>query len=481
MYKILNNNPVEDISFGDATNLTLDLYYNILKAEAGRIKAPEYLQLKLVSSPLDLSAEPGGNKQGGYLWNSRYRLLQHSDTAVYPGPISGQVHTSATDLTEVYGTFLKRLRQYVVTRILSHEEQVQLANLDKKIKSIRSDMNALSIEDWKIWREYAEDRGYDVGDQATYVHWSGNYGNLRDIQRLLRNLRTTVYEKNSILDREYPNQDDRAVVDAEFEFENPAMRLRYPIFLDSEYTNGMSFSPEYLANLPLGSSGVYDDRHVIEFDPTIQSLKTKDIGSFIATLESSTQKSNSLESDWNTPVSMRYGFIKVRASASESESIKEDFKKGIKISLSAKSSVKVKLVYPSWFSASLFEHKRVKENPHDFEDFFGETGTLLYYPTHLVVVRGFTVKFESSQKWNFDYKRRFQASGGGGFRVFGINFGSSYSYSKNVNEHKVVQSNTTIEFSDDQDTLRFVGLVVKKNTVFQNTKIMMKKALGAVD
>jgi hypothetical protein len=111
----------------------------------------------------------------------------------------------------------------------------------------------------------------------------------------------------------------------------------------------------------------------------------------------------------------------------------------------------------------LFSHKHVKENPQEFVDFFGPDGTLLYYPIGLVVVRGFSATFNSSQNWTYDYQNRFSAEAGGGFNIGFINFGGSSSYSKEDKEHQVHQQNTNLTISDDPDTLRFVGYVVVKN------------------
>jgi len=101
---------------------------------------------------------------------------------------------------------------------------------------------------------------------------------------------------------------------------------------------------------------------------------------------------------------------------------------------------------------------------------------LLYYPSKLILIRGFNISFISSQNWTYDYKKRFSASGGGGFSAFGVGFGGSASYSSNVKEHKVDSSGTTLTISDDENTIRFVGYAVKKNTVYQDeTKANMER------
>lgn len=474
-----SSSPVQEVSFGDAVNLSLDNYYDILKAQVGGLNAKEFLQLKLVADSLDLSGEPGGNGQGGYKWYSYYNLLQRSDVAVYPGPLSGQVHTSATDMTEVYGNFVRRLRQFVVRKELTPEEQGQLADLDKKAEAVRRDMMNYTLADRQSWRQYAELMGFSFGDQTAYVQWSGSFGHLRDIERKIRELQIVEFDKKTILDRAYPDPDDRAVVESEFDFENPSMRLRYPIFPDTDYANGLSFNLSYLANLPLGSTALFNDRRVISFDKTIETIKTSTAGSFSATLNRSTQESTSIHTDWKASGSAKFSFLKVNADASEMTKISSDFQKGRNLTLSAEATFKVGLNYPNWLRPSLFEHKRVRENPHEFQDFFGENGSLLYYPTQLIVVRGFAIEFESSQTWSYDYENRFSASGGGGFRAFGINFGSSASYNKHVKEHKVDKSQTKLRIADDQNTLRFVGLTVKKNTVFEESaQEVVRAALG---
>src|SRR5206468_3615474 len=118
----------------------------------------------------------------------------------------------------------------------------------------------------------------------------------------------------------------------------------------------------------------------------------------------------------------------------------------------------------SWFQPTLFAAKHVKDNPNDFVSFFGPTGNLLYYPTALILVRGFTAEFLNTQSWTYDYQHDFSSSAGGGFSLFGINFGSSGSYTEHTKEHQVDQSSTRLKFWDDPATIRFVGYAVAKNT-----------------
>lgn len=478
------SSPLKEIPFGEALKISLDNYYDLLKAQVGGLGAEEYLQLKLVADTVDISDKKASER--GYPWNSYFRLLQRSDVAVEPTPVVGAVATAGYELTQVYSNFLRRLRRFVVRKQLTPEEQIKVAQFDTQLDSLRQEAMAFAIEDRKNWRAYADAMGYEVGDLSAYVQWSGVYGHLREIETRMRRMREVEFDKKTILERAYPDPDDRRIVDAEFAFDNPAMRLRYPIHPDFEYPNGDAFNLAYLALLPLGSTALFEDRHAYVWDKTINFMKTDAAGHFDVTLDRNTAESRSIQTEWKASGSGRYGLFKARVSASEQKTIEEDFRKGTKISLSAKAAFKVAILYPTWFDATLFNHKRVRENIHDFRDFFGEDGTLLYFPTHLIFVRGFAASFTSAAKWTFDYQKKFSASAGGGFNIGGISFGASGSYSSNEKEHKVDQTETTLTIADGENTLRFVGYAVKKNNVFiegmnEQLKLAMgEKAYGAL-
>lgn len=474
MYRLADS-PVKEVTFGDALNLSLDHYYDLLKNQVGGLAVDEFLQLKLVADVLDLSDKSASSTVEGYKWHSYYRLLERSDQAISPTPISGTIQTANADLTDVYGKFLLKLRQFVVQAELSAEDQKLIADLDKELESIKNEMMKFAILDRKNWKDYAEAFGYQIGDITAYVQWSGTYGHLRDIENKMREQRSAEFKKKTILDRQFPEPDDRAVVDAEFDFENPTMRIRYPIIPDYDFPNGHEFNVSYLALLPLGSSAQFDDRRVVSWDKTLTIIKTTTAGSLTATLDQNTEESSTIETDWKASSGVKYGFLHVNANAEEHKKIKEDFKNGLKLTLNAKAAFKVGINFPGWFNPTLFEHRRVKENIHDFEEFFGKNGSLRFYPTQLIIVRGFDIKFESSQDWTFDYKKQFSASGGGGFKVFGINFGSTADYGSKVTQHEIDQSGTKFSISDGADTLRFVGYSIKENKVFEDSVATNRK------
>lgn len=467
------SSPVEDITFSQALNVSLNNYYDLLKKQVGGLTTEEYLQLKLVADTIDISYEEAS--AGGYKWWSYYNLLKRSDTAIDPTPISGQVLTAVKRLHEVYERFLNRLQDYVIVKNLTPEEQKQVADLDLIERKLRRDANALVLQDRRDWLEYAEFLGYDPGDDNAYLQWTSAYGSLDLIRQKLSEADRTILRKIQILDRQYPEPDDRAIVDGVVEFSDIAMRLRYPFYPDYEYDEGDQFSPEYLSRLPPGSTANFDDRRALGWDKTLKAMKSDKAGEFVADFDSSTQESESIKTDWNSSVSASYGFIKVRANASEKVSIQEDFNKATKITLSAKSAFRANINYPAWFKPSLFDNLRVKENIRDLDEFFGPKGSLRFYPISLILVRGFSVTFSSSQAWKYDYSRKFSASAGGGFKAFGINFGGNGGYSKHEEKHKVDKSGTTLTISDGDETLRFVGYAVKQNTIYDN---LVKTAAG---
>lgn len=465
MYRVDSSSPVKDVQFGEALQISLNHYYDLLKTQVGGLNSDEVIQLKLVADNIDLSNKNAS--EGGYRWWSYYNLLNRSDRAIVPMPVDGEVTTGLETLHAAYEKFIQKLLQYAVRKELTDDEQKEVADLKKRRQNLNKQVQDLYIADFTNWKEFATAMGYDVGDRTAYVQWSSRFGNLQEIESITKQIEYVDVKKRRILDKEYPNSYDKEIIDAEFAFYDPASRIRYPVHPDHLYgDDGDRFNLPYLARLPLGSTGQFDDRRVGQWDKDISSIKSNGAGAFEAEFDKDTAESTTIETDWKASGSVKYGFIKVKASVSEYRRIQKDFLKGTNIKLSAKSAQRVNMTFPNWFRPNLFSNHYVQENPYEFLEFFGESGSLRYYPTALLLVRGFSVEFESVQDWTYDFKSRFSAKGGGGFRAFGINFGGSAHYSKNVKEHKVDQSTTTLKISDDENTLRFVGYTVKEMVDF---------------
>jgi hypothetical protein len=472
-------NPIRDVDFGTALNISLDNYYDLLKAQMGGLKTDEFLQLKLVADSIDISPNKKAS-EGGYMWRSINSLLQRADRAINPTPVDGEIQTSLESLHAAYGRFLNKLRTYVTQGVLTPEDQARVADLDLQIRALKKEAEQLERDDRRRWFEYADDMGYDRADDIAYLQWTARYGNMREVEQKHGAVIDKTFVRKGILNKQYPDPSDKEVVEVEARFDDPSMRMRYPVFEDNQYDGGDRFSVEYLSRLPAVATGTFDDWRVITWDKSLETLKAGGGGSFTATFDRTTQKSTSITTDWKVSGGGGWKFIKVKASASEHTSIQEDFKKALSIELSAKSTYRVNLLFPAWFQPALFSHRHVKQNPFAFTEFFGPMGSLLYYPSALIVVRGFGVTFNSQQNWTYDFKRKFSASGGGGFKAFGVNFGSKGSYSKNETEHQVAQSTTKLTISDDANTIRFVGYAVTKNHVFDEGLLITSESVTKV-
>ena len=344
--------------------------------------------------------------------------------------------TGAAEFSNVYGQFLSLLRKYAIKRDLSQAEQTTVADLTARIRKLKEEAEELALLDRQKWLRYAELQRLDPGSNTQYINWSNAFGYYQDIVTKFSDVAALESDRHEILDRVYKDPADRTIIEAEAQYINPFQRLRYPVMEDGEYDDGDQFSATYLARLQPISSGLFDDRRIITYDKTLDVLKKGTGGGFSATMDRTTKKSTSISTDWGGGVSGSYAFISARASTSDHIKIQEDFDSALSLELGAKSVYKATLIYPDWFDATLFSHKRVKENIRAFEDFLGPKGSLRYYPLSVILVRGFSVAFNNSQKWSYDYERHYSASAGGGFSVFGIGFGGSGSYSKNERNTK---------------------------------------------
>jgi len=469
------NDPVSDITFGQGMQISLNNYYDILKAQAGGLGVGEFLQLKLVADSVDISKPL--NEGGIYEWFSYYNLLNRSDLQIVPQPLSGSVLTGVAHVSDIYGKFLNKLSSLVTTKTLSPVDQAKVDQLTGDIGDLQVEIIKFVTDDYTNWMAYCKLRGISPGDNIAFSQWSAAYGNSDRIQSLMDTKVIKIYQKTQLINTTYANPDDQEIIDALVGYTNAAMQLCYPTFPDNDYLPTV-ISLNYLSGLPHMSTALYDNRYVVTFDKTLDFIKTAAVGTLNAEFSKTTDDSSSITTDWSYSGSIGYAFIHVSVSESDHTTISQDFQKAISLDLSAKASLRVNINYGSWFKPNLFESQYITDNPDMFQEFFGNTGTLLYYPTALVLIRGFEIDFKSSQNWVYDYENKFSASAGGGFNVFGINFGASGSYTQDTKEHHVDQSDTTLTIGDDENTLRFVGYVVKKNESIIASRHANYKSMG---
>jgi hypothetical protein len=479
MYETLRS-PVQPVTFATALQVTLDNYYDLLKAEAGSLTANEFLQLKLVADIVDVTEKE--NKDGGYEWFSHYNLLKRADLAIEPKPISDMASVGLIEFSKVYGKFLQKLSRFVIKKALTPDEQKQKSALDAEIEAIKTQLDTLSDKDYANWIKYCQTHSLNPADTGRYAQWSssaaGHGVKILELHELITDKEFEVYQ---LLDKQYSDPGDKDIITALTTYRRASMSLCFPVVEDYKYLPTV-ISLGYLAGIyPPVKSGLYDVKYFTSFNPGIDNIRKTLGGSLNASFNKSTNISNSITTDWGASASVGYGFISAKASASEHKEIQEDFNTATEITLKSKASFRVNINFGGWFDASLFKSKYIKQNPLAFMDFFGKDGTLLYYPTALIVIRGFSVEFKNSQQWTYDYKKSFNASAGGGFGIFGISFGASYNYGSNIREHTVDQAATSLKISDDDNTFRFVGYAVAKNELLsedlsKNFETLIKNA-----
>lgn len=471
-----SNSPVQPVTFGEAMQISVNNYYDLLKSQTDSLKADEFLQLKLAADIVDITDKTNDKK--GYEWFSYYNLLNRADLGIEPRPLSEvSVQVSTSLFSSIYGEFIGTLSRFVIVNALTSEEKQRISDLEVDLNSIIRELGTLTDADYATWKQHCEIYNSNPADVIAYVQWAQTFGHSYKISELLELQTQKIFDIGQILDKKYSTKEDQDIVDAYVAFRQISMKLCYPRMSDYLYLPTL-ISLQYLASLyPPVKSGLYDARYVYGFDLDLNTIKTNGAGALKADFDVNTQTSTSITKDWGTSGSVGYAFISVKASASEHTAITEDFRKASSIKLKSKAAFRVGINHGPWFDSNLFNASYIKKHPEMFEKFFGKQGTLLYYPTALILVRGFSTEFTSSSQWTYDYNHSFSASAGGGFSVFGINFGASYNYGTNTSEHKIDQTATVLTVADDDATLRFVGYAVKKNTVITNAIFERYKTL----
>jgi len=473
---------VRQITLNNALQISLDNYYDLLKDQSGGLGAQEFLQLKLVADGVDISDKvKEGTEEQSYIWFSYRNLRNRSDLNIIPSQVDTTVYTGAVQLTDVYGKFLSRLSALAVAVDLSADDQLAITGYNAQIDHNNGAIQDLRAKDNKEWIQYCNDTGTDQKDPFAKVNWrSAGNGESRAIADL--NADNFVQDKKikTIRLKQYPDPDDRAIILAEQEFDKPEMQLCYPtqpdyLFLPTVISLG------YLAGLEHADSSVFESRRVITWDKTLGYIKTANQGTFTAKLYDQTQSSSSITTDWGNQGQVSYWCFSVKTDIESHESIQEEFNTATELDLKANATIRVNITYGSWFKPELFVHKHVKENLDLFKEFFGTKGSLLYYPTALILVRGFGITFKNSQEWKYDYEKKFSISGSGGFNIFGIDFGGGSNYGQHWSQHTVHKAGTELTISDDDSSLRFVGYVVKKNDFVINSLITHFNSLGLVE
>jgi len=175
-----------------ALKITLNNYYDLLKSNVGGLQASEFLQLKLVADPVDISSKD-------YPFFSYANLRVKSDVAIVPKPVAAEgVSTGATTLVSIYGSFLRELRDLVIPGILTPEESLRVTALDQIMKGQRDLIDQYEKADMAKWKDYATLFGLDPKDFAAYTQWAAAHASLAEIQTARKEI-TAAYNEQSKL------------------------------------------------------------------------------------------------------------------------------------------------------------------------------------------------------------------------------------------------------------------------------------------
>lgn len=231
------DSPIKEITFGEGMKFSLNNYYDVLKEQAGGLAAKEFIQLKLVADGLDISdTVKVDSKDASYKWFSYYNLVKRSDIAIDPDPVDiGTVMTGAKTLHAVYEEFLRKLKSLVALKNLSVDDQRELADIETLMKGYDDDVAKLEDLDKQQWNNHCSTVGLDPKDIFAYLQWSANNGQKQNIKDIYDKKYKLNFRRLSILDKSYSNPDEKEIIDAVADFENPNMSLRYPLFPDYEY------------------------------------------------------------------------------------------------------------------------------------------------------------------------------------------------------------------------------------------------------
>jgi hypothetical protein len=379
----------------DGYKATWDLFYEFVKLELkkpGTIETTDFIQLKVMAELLDAS--------NSYLWFSYFSYLNKVDLVIEPVPLSQQISISGSLLSDEYGRFVDDAISLVDEQTLDETTLSKIAELNIEKANIQKEIRRLTKEDLEFWKEVAEARGISVGDATAYAQWTKSEGNGDAIGALIKRKKEIDGTLARLHSKRWKDADEKNIKIAYDAFVLESNRMRYPRRPDNEYPNGKDFSLPYLTNvISPGDTALFADRHVIFPNMSMETITKGTAGHLSVSITSDSKATESSSSDWSRGGSVSYSWFSLSGSASSNTTIKEEFKKTTKIELSWESLQIIPVDNDSWFKKDLFKNKKIQENPKLFERYFGATGTLLYYPKALIVMRGFKAKFTASQKW----------------------------------------------------------------------------------
>lgn len=446
---------VTEINVLENWTLSVNHFYELLKSSLGEISPNGKYQLQMSAIPLDVDPN-------NYEWFSRGNINSAFDVALEPVPVSERLTGGlqvGSKLSEEYGSFLETAVSLV--------EQTELPeDVIKKIARLNTDIENLDEKEFKLmknlfdkWKIYSELRMIDFGDRTAYLHWRAGQsesGNLIDIrQQKHLKLASVIALRNR---NEYENENHKKILEAYSKFISSSATMRYPRVEDSSYGEEQEkFSMQYFANLDAHNSIQFSNKYAMFPEIGLDTIANSTFGGFSSKYTKTSEATEDITTDWSFSGSVGYGPFKAKLSASSKEVIEEEFKAVTEITVGAKSLIAIPYLADTWFTPTIFKNPLVKSNRRLFQRWLGENGTLRVYPTHLVVCRGFNLRFKNEQEWQYDYEKDFTSSAGGSASAFGIKFGARGQYHRHVERQKIEKRGHDLIFDDGEENIRILG------------------------
>lgn len=455
--------PIKEVNVLADFNLTLDHFYSLIKPQLGNLTSNQYIQLQLAALPLDVSLD--------YPWFSLGNLNFFFDHRLDPIPVSGNLSTVyGATLSREYGNLLSEALSLVEEKELDPATKARIDALEVEIENLSEKVGTKAERRLRDWQAYCAATMTNPGDMTVFNHWSQGHILTTQIVQLQREMDKKGAMWVALRDRSYGDPDQRAILEAFAAYISAASRMRYPRFEDSLYGDeAKKFNVVYFASLPDNDSGMFANRQMMTSKISLTNLVSTSIGSVSDEIIKKSSAKSSITTDWSASGSGGWGPFKVSASVSSHEVIKSDFSSVGKIGVSTRSTIAIPIDATPWFNPSIFNNSIIVKNRKLFERYLGANGTLLYYPSHLVVARGVKLTFHSQQDWQWDYEHNLKVSGGGSASFFGISFGASAGHSKHETSQIIERRGHDLILDDGEKNIRILGFIAVKNDVFSQT------------
>ena len=455
--------PINEVSVLRDYGLTLDHFYSLVKPQLGNLTANQYIQLQASAVPFDGSLD--------YPWFSMGNLNYFFDTRLDPTPVADNLAMiMGARLSREYGNFLSDALSLVEAKELDDEIQQKIDRLEVEIQNLEEKISAKGALRWRNWVSYCENTMKSPADTVLFEHWSQGQALTSQIYQLEQDAHKKVAFWTALRDRSYGTPEQREIAETFAAHISAGSRMRYPKFEDDLYGDeAKKFSVPYFAGLPDSDSGLYANRQIMTTTSSLTNIVSSGIGSISSKIAKFSSAKESIQEDWSANIGGGWGPFSVSANVSSHTAIQEDFSHTEEISVETRATMALPINASPWFNPGLFNNAIIRDNKDVFGRYLGPKGSLLYYPTHMIVARGMKLTFHSKQDWQYDYERDFKTGGGGSASFFGVSFGGSAKYSKHEKRQLVERRGHDLVLDDGEANIRIIGFIAVKNEVLSKS------------